>query len=59
MMVPVDPTLKRLISEAAAAESIPMNEWLARLASVALGRPELGKIPRGNNGRPRRVQVAV
>lgn len=55
MTVPVAPELKELIGEAADQEGIPMNEWIAKVAAEALGRPDLAAIPRKAFGRPRKV----
>lgn len=58
MTIPVDPELKDLIGQAADDDGIPMNEWVAKVAADALGRPDLAKIPRKAFGRPRKEAVA-
>lgn len=59
LTLPVDAELKELIADAAEKADMPMNEWVARLAAKALGRPELAKIPRKSFGRPRKEPVAT
>ena len=52
MTLPVDPELKRLIREAARADNMPMNEWVAKVVADYLGKPELARVPRKDYGRP-------
>lgn len=54
MTLPVAPELKAEIARAAEEEGLPMNEWVARVCAEALGRPDLGQVPRKGYGRPRK-----
>ncbi len=46
--------LHQLIGQAADESGLPMGEWIVRLVAQALGRPELGYVPRKPMGRPRK-----
>ena len=49
--------LLEAIRQAAEAEGLPMNEWLAQTAARRLDRSELGRIPRRPVGRRRKPLV--
>jgi hypothetical protein len=52
--VAIHPELKRLIGEDADTRNLPMNERIAQILAEHYGRPELGEVPRGKLGRPRK-----
>lgn len=48
-----DPRLKDFAGKAADVLGIPLSEYVTRLIAEHLGRPELGIVPRKQQGRPR------
>lgn len=56
LAIPVAPSLKAAVDEAAIAEGLPTNEWVARHLAAILRKPELGLIPRKAMGRPRKLE---
>lgn len=55
LAVNVDPQLKELVGQAADADGLTMNEYVAKVLAEHLGKPELAAIPRRSFGRPRKV----
>lgn len=49
-----DPELKRVASDVADRERLPLSELVARALAAYVGRPDLAVIPRISFGRPRK-----
>lgn len=55
LFVEIPTELKEILGQAADAENIPMNHFVARLLARAVKRPDLAVIPHKRVGRPRKV----
>ncbi len=52
--IKISAELHQAIGEAADESRLPMSELVVRFIAQALGRPELGYVPRKPMGRPRK-----